>query len=90
MEFIQRVVNNINSSDNWFYIQYCIPLDTDIWFIGKNIAKKLNAIEENFCNDHILLKLNDIYYKITWMDFPDDRCRDVVIEKLSPSELCNQ
>jgi len=88
MDFIQHVVNDI-STDRWLYSQYRIPLNTDVWFIGKNIAKKLNAIEEHR-NDYMLLKWNHIYIKITWEDFPDHRYTVVVFERLSPSDLRTQ
>jgi len=85
MELIQRIVNDINryTSDTRYSdcdIEYCIPVNTDMWFFGKNIANKLNAIEECICNDYILLKRNNIYIKITWDDFPDDEYLVIYIE----------
>jgi len=67
-----------------------ISINTNVWIFGKNIAKKLNAIEECFCNDYILLKRNNIYIKITWEDFPDDGYIMIDIDGFSSSEWHNQ
>jgi hypothetical protein len=56
-----------NASERDLHITTCFHMPiTDMLRFGRNIANKLNAIEENFDNDYILLKRNDMYIKLNW------------------------
>jgi len=96
---INRIISHINSSIQRISInnmrceyypdEIAINQNDDMAIITRNIARELNAVEESYEDECIILKRNDINIKIRWYAYYDDNIADIAVETYKSSSMIN-
>jgi hypothetical protein len=92
---INRIISHINGSIERITIhntlceyypdEIAINENDDMAVITRNIARELNAIEESYEDECIILKRNDINIKIRWYAYYDDNVADIAVDTCKSS-----
>jgi hypothetical protein len=69
---INEDISDISQLDRHLTYYYYFH-NTDMLAFVRTVAEKLEAIEERFENNYILLKKNDIYIKFDWKTVPNEK-----------------
>jgi hypothetical protein len=78
-EDLNIIVENINknicdatNNNNLIITCYEVEIDSnDVLDFAREIARELNAVEEEFDYYYILLSKNDVYIKLDWQTYQD-------------------